>query len=477
MSLLITDAGILTLRRFYGRPTPASRGAHGQAAPYTEQPIPLQVHPRMVDFRTFRGIRYSPAAGPPADLICPPFDVISPEQERALKARSHHNMVNLELTEVPGEAPPARYAAAASAFHAWQASGILARDAAPAYYLLRQRFASGGREWERVGILGALGLEPPGTGVLVHEDTAPGAKEDRLALMRAAHANFSPLMMLYRDPGGRIAEVRDRALQGEPAVDFKADDGQHYTLWPITDADGAGAIRGALASQSVYIADGHHRYETALAFERQREDPPEGASHYVMTCLIDFDDPGLLIRPYYRVVHGLDAAQLGQLRALLERHFAATPADTHGTSAAALDLGLDLAVAHAARAQVALGVIEPGAQPMLLTPTSSEVPTPDEGATPAEQARAVEAFVLQELLFEPVMGDRVPDHVAYVHDGQHALEMVERGDGQIAFFIKGVPPRTFEAIVGAGIRLPRKSTYFDPKLPSGLVINPLDGDL
>ena len=427
----------------------------------------------MVDFRPFRAVRYAAAAGPPADLICPPFDVISPEEERALLARNPHNMVSLELTEVPGEAPAARYAGAAAAFRQWQESGILGRDATPAYYLLRQRFASGGREYERAGIFGALGLEQPGTGVLVHEDTAPGVKEDRLALMRAAHANFSPLMMLYRDPSGRIAEVRREAAAAEPAADFEAGDGQRYTLWPLTDADGVDAIGAALAAQPVYIADGHHRYETALAYERQLGAPPSGASHYVLTCLIDFDDPGLLIQPYYRVVHGLDGAQLDELRALLRRYFVAAPATIRGTTAAALDT----TVAEAARGRVALIVAESGKQPMLLTPTSADVPAPDARAGAAEQARATEAFVLQEMLFQPVMGERVAEHVAYVHDGAQALDMVARGEGQIAFFIKGVPAQTFEAIVGAGIRLPRKSTFFHPKLPSGLVINRLDGDL
>ena len=426
----------------------------------------------MVDFRPFRAVRYTAAAGPPADLMCPPFDVISPEEEQALLARNPHNMVNLELTEVSGEAPAARYAGAAAAFREWQASGILARDATPAYYLLRQRFSSGGREYERSGIFGALGLEQPGTGVLVHEDTAPGVKEDRFALMRAAHANFSPLMMLYRDPSGRIAEVRRGAVEGEPAVDFDAD-GQRYTLWPVTDADGVDAIGTALATQPVYIADGHHRYETALAYERELGAPPSGASHFVLTCLIDFDDPGLLIQPYYRVVHGLDDARLGELRGLLERYFSAAPATTRGTSAAALDA----TVAEAARGQVAMVAVDGGNRPALLKPTSADVPAAEADAGAAEQARAVEAVILQEMLFRPVMGDRVAEHVAYVHDGQQALDMVAGGEGQIAFFIKGVPARAFEAIVGAGIRLPRKSTFFHPKLPSGLLINPLDGDL
>ncbi len=427
----------------------------------------------MVDFRPFRAVRYAPAAGPPGDLICPPFDVISPEEARALQARSPHNMVKLELTEVPGEAPAARYADAAAAFRAWQASGVLQRDAAPAYYLLHQRFVTGGRAWERAGIFGALGLEQPGTGVLVHEDTAPGVKEDRFALMRAAHANFSPLMMLYRDPSGRIAEVRRRAAEATPAVDFEAGGGEAYTLWPITDEDGVDAIAEALRSQPVYIADGHHRYETALAYERDLGGPPSAASRFVLTCLIDFDDPGLLIQPYYRVVHGLDDARLGELRALLERYFSATPATVRGTTAAALDA----TVAEAARGQVALVVVDGSKPPALLKPTSADVPAPDARADAAEQARAVEAVILQEMLFRPVMGERVAEHVAYVHDGRQALDMVASGEGQIAFFIKGVPAEAFEAIVGAGIRLPRKSTFFHPKLPSGLVINPLEGDL
>ena len=170
----------------------------------------------VVDFRPFRAVRYTAAAGPLAELICPPFDVISPEQERALISRSPYNMVNLELTEVSGVGPAERYARAADAYERWQASGILARDAAPAYYVLRQRFPHGAGTRERFGLLGALRLEELGTGVLAHEDTAPGVKEDRLALMRAAQANFSPLMMLFRDPGGRIAEVRQQAAAGEP---------------------------------------------------------------------------------------------------------------------------------------------------------------------------------------------------------------------------------------------------------------------
>ena len=309
--------------------------------------------------------------------------------------------------------------------------------------------------------------------MLAHEDTAPGVKEDRLALMRAARANFSPLMMLFRDQGGRIAEVRQHALAGEPMADFTSDDGQSYAMWPITDAGAAQAIGQALGPRPVYIADGHHRYETALAYEHELGGARDGAHHYVMTSLIDFDDPGLLIRPYYRVVHGLDAEGMGKLRGLLDRHFVSEPANVPGQAASSFDL----AVAQVGQGRVALGVAERDKPLVVLTPAGDAAGPPAGDVPPAEQARSVEAFVLQEMLFRPVMGDAVAEHVAYVHDGQEALDMIGRGDGQMAFFIKGVPAGVFEAVVGAGIRLPRKSTYFHPKLPSGLVISPLDGVL
>ena len=417
----------------------------------------------MVDFRPFNGVRYAAAAGSLADLVCPPYDVISPEEERALLARSPHNMVRLELAEIEGPPPADRYAAAAASFAAMRAGEILREDATPSYYLLRQRFTAGGVAYVRHGLLGALRLEELGTGVLPHEDTAAGPKEDRLALMEATNANFSPLMMLYRDASGQVAAVTRRVAASAPDSDFVVD-GQGYTLWPITDPADVAAIKIALSSTRAFIADGHHRYETAVGFGKSHG----GSTDTVLTCMIEFDDPGLLIGPYYRVVHGLSKPKLAALRNLLSTLFSAIAAPQSSPHE------LDHAVATVARRQVALGVVEQGSGPVLLTPNDDVVPEPDPHATPADQARAVEANVLQELLFKPIIGNEFPDFVAYVHDPVEAMDMVASGDGQIAFFIKGVPADVFEVVVGAGIRLPRKSTYFHPKLPSGLVIKSLE---
>ncbi|MEX2598308.1 MAG: DUF1015 domain-containing protein [Dehalococcoidia bacterium] len=423
----------------------------------------------MVDFRPFRGVRYdTTVAGNMADLVCPPYDVISSTQEQALLSQNPNNMVLLELAELSGPAPADRYAKAAAAYQNLQASGVLRRDEQPSYYLLRQRFNVGAQTHERFGIFGALRIEELGKGVLPHEDTAAGPKQDRLALMEATQANFSPTMMLYRDPEGRVRQVRDQAVTKPPEVEFSVD-GEHYTCWAISDPDSTKVIQEALSSQPAYIADGHHRYETSIVYRDKKGGQDDAASRFVLTCMLDFEDPGLLILPYYRVLHGLNGEQLEKLHALLAEYF--TSASVGIASAAELDQ----AVAKAGVNQVVLGVVEQGKEPYLLTPASDSIPRFAPNDPPERQMRTVEAWVLQELLFRPVVGDAFPEHVAYVHDGQHAMDMVAKGEGQVAFFIKGVPADAFESVVGAGIRLPRKSTYFYPKLPSGLVINPLEG--
>ena len=419
----------------------------------------------MVDFRPFRAVRYSEAAGPLDDLVCPPYDVISPAAERALLDRSPHNMVRMELAELDGPPPPDRYDNAAAALRSMLSDGVLEREAAPAYYLLRQRFTVGGAERERHCLFGALRLEELGADVLPHENTAAGPKEDRLALMRAARANFSPLLMLYRDVTGSISRTLAEAAAAPPAAEFAAG-AERYALWLLQDPSAVDAVSAALADEKLYVADGHHRYETALAY---RSEAADGAD-FVLTGIVAFDDPGLLIGPYYRVVHGASSAQMAKLDQLLAFYFVSRPSGTPAGEPGPLDA----VVATLGQGQTVLGVVRQGQPPHLLTPANDIIPEPDPEAPPETQVRSVEAFVLQEMLFRPAFGDAFPDHVEYVHDGAEAMAMVERGEGQVAFFVKGLPADVFRAVVGAGIRLPRKSTYFYPKLPSGVVINLLD---
>lgn len=428
----------------------------------------------MVDFRPFRGLRYDASvAGPMDALVCPPYDVISPAQEEALRVRSPHNMVRLELAEVQGEPSPARYHGAASVLRNWLAAGVLRRDTAPAYYLLRQAFTHDGAARERFAFLGALRLEPLGEHVMPHEHTAPGPKQDRLALMHACQANFSPLMLLYRDRAGAIAAVRHRTIARAPEAAF-AVDGESFTLWRLTDAAGLATVHDALMAGHAYIADGHHRYETSLTYRDAV--PPEqgGAAGFVMAGFIDLADPGLVIMPYHRVVHGLSPMAFSALRDRIQQVFFTQPVAVSLSSPAPLEALVAQQGAHGP----ALGLVGPhGEGPYLLTPGAATLVDRYAREAPAAAVREVEAWLLQEVLLRPVLGDGFADHVTYTHDGAAALAQVRAGEGQLAFFLKGVPPAVFETVVGKGVRLPRKSTYFYPKLPSGLVINPLVGDV
>ena len=226
----------------------------------------------------------------------------------------------------------------------------------------------------------------------------------------------------------------------------------------------------ALASKPVFIADGHHRYETALGYSREHAGP---AAQFVMAALVAFDDPGLAILPYDRVVHGLDAAQLGRVREQVASLFSAQPVSLAGSGSGPLQ---DLVAQEGARG-VAFGMAgAAGDGPYLLTlidPHALDKFLPS-GMEPS--VREVEAWVLQEAVLRPALGDGFASHVTAMHDGDAALEAVTSGEAQLAFFLKGVPADLFEQVVSAGARLPRKSTYFWPKLPSGLVINSLTGE-
>ena len=223
-----------------------------------------------------------------------------------------------------------------------------------------------------------------------------------------------------------------------------------------------------MAANRAYIADGHHRYETALTYAAAHADP---AAQFMLVAMIEFDDPGLAIMPYHRVLRGLDDAALERVRERLRALFSSQTIGVSTDRSAPLE---ELA-AQAGAEGLAFVAVERGAPPRLLMPAGLAAlrsPAPAGTSVPVWD---VEAWALQEAVLRPALGDRYAEHVAAVHDGDAALGMVASGEGQLALLIKGVPTGLFETVVGAGVRLPRKSTYFWPKLPSGLVVRPLEG--
>ena len=287
----------------------------------------------MVDVRPFRGWRYDlDVVGDPATALCPPYDMITPEAQASLRQSNPYNVVHLEAGESLDWDNPAQdqYSDAASLFREWTSQGVLRRDAEPSYYLSRQVFLHEGREWTRLGLTACVGLEPYDEGqVLPHEYTEAPAVRDRVTLMKACSANISPIMGLYRDADDALGPVFQKVMSAPP--DLHADDGRELRakLWHISDPALSGANTRFFQDKPVFLADGHHRYHAALQFQQEQlvagEIGPGHAGNFVMMTLIAFEDPGLLVLPYHRMLGGLSPDQFSEVQRRLGEIFQAAP--------------------------------------------------------------------------------------------------------------------------------------------------------
>lgn len=431
----------------------------------------------MADVRPFRGLHYSSSvAARLTDVLCPPYDIITPAGQQALQRRSPYNAVHVEL---PQGDDHKRYARAAEVLNQWRQEGILVRDPRPSYYLQRHRFAHRGRALERWGLTACVRLEEfDRQVVLPHEETRAAPKADRLRLMKACRANLSPIMSLYRDPQRRIRDVLEQVAQTPPGAVATYDGNQELALWVVDTPELNGAVQAALQGAPLFIADGHHRYETALAYRDQARQRAgrwgEGdAFNYMMMTLIDFEDPGLLVLPYHRTLGGLDPATVTAVRNRLqeifeERPFTPRPANPEELEQAVVQQGTG----------ARLGLLGPnGEGPSLLTLRRGKALDAFLSASGGGTLRNSEGWVLHQAVLDPILGGAAGDHLTFVHDPQEAWDSVVQGQQQMAFFLRPFPMDLFQAVVSTGQRLPSKSTYFHPKLPTGLVFNPLAGEV
>ena len=421
----------------------------------------------------FRGWRYNPdRVGDMASVLCPPYDMITAETQEALKRRNQYNVVHLEAGEGLdwNSSVKEQYAEAAGLFDRWRQEGVLRQDPEPCYYLMRHSFLMGGKKMVRVGLIGSVGLEDYQTRqVLPHEYTQAPAIRDRVWLMESLSANISPIMSIYRDADGVLDRLNKQVMTGAPEFDAQDDSGGATALWRISDPGVQSQINEFFDTRPVYLADGHHRYEAARQYQLDRHAENAGANaanlahNYVMMTLISFDDPGLIVLGYHRTLNGVPEEKLANIKARLDELFDSEPVS--GDAAALVEqvtrLGADR--------RLLASVDDRGAR--LLTLKDSAVET-SWGALAAS-----EAWVLEEQVLRPELGDATLDHLAFVHDHEEAIGQAKSGELQMAFLLKPFPLDAFESIVGGGQRLPRKSTFFFPKLPTGLVINRLEGEL
>jgi len=432
--------------------------------------------------RPFRALRYATDAIPDiAAVVAPPYDVIGPEEHARLLARHPANVVRLDLPSAePGDEPDERYRRAARTLAAWRSDGTLHKDPRSAVYVYEQTYRVPDTDVERTqrGFFGRLRLEAfgPDAGVLRHERTLEGPREDRYRLLRATGVNTSPVVALYDDPSGTSSAVLATLAAGEPVADVRDDDGVRHRLW-VVEADGpfadrVAALTEAAGSGPVTIADGHHRYETALRYRDERrmsrsceEDP---AFDYLLALLLESTAEPLTILPTHRVVRGLGDEGVEMLRAGLADLF-----EMRTASRSELLGEFEGALGGGGAGRFGFWTREGGsilaARRAAFATDASTVPPP---------VASLDAWLLGQALERAAGLDAAAveggDRIGYTKSAAEALGLVDaRTDGaDAAFLLDPTPVEAVEAVARSGAVMPQKSTYFYPKALTGLVINP-----
>ena len=421
----------------------------------------------MAEIRPFRGVRYNPALSDLQAVICPPYDIITPQQRQQLRERSEHNFVRLEAAqEMPHDTErDNKFTRARATLDEWLKRGVLKADEPPALYLHDHHFSYGGREYRRRSLITTVRLEEWDKMVVrPHEGTLAEPKSERLNLMRATGAGISPIMALYHDPKETIGAALAAQTDTVPIMDFTDDGGERHRLWAITAAPALERICQGLKDEPLYIADGHHRYESALTYRRDRlaQSPsagPDAAFNFVLMTLIDFNDPGLLVLPPHRLVRGLPAEVLDGLVSRLESFFDIEwwPLD-EGTWPR-----VDKLLEEGERFQDRLVVFGLEPERVLVLRLKDEVMAqPLKPHFHSGQYQHLLVSVVDHVILEKLLD------LGSSHEDAR-LNKVRSGEYQLVFLLTPVATTVIKDVADSGDRMPRKSTYFHPKLPSGLV--------
>lgn len=456
----------------------------------------------------FRGVRYDP--GRIADLgqvVAPPYDVISPNYQDELYRRNPYNVVRLILNkETPDDGrDDNRYTRAANFYHAWLEGGVLVRARVPHFYLLQEEFdfptfqavdlsashlkmgGSRSRRKVRRGFLGLIRLEEfPAGVVLPHERTQTKPKADRLALMEACRANFSPIFSLYSDEEGGMVPIYDRIFSspGGPVFDITGDDGVRHALWMVRDEEILRQVTEIMRPKKIFIADGHHRYETALAYrEKQRARFPKGTGrepyHFTMMYFTAMEDEGVSILATHRVITGLEGFQVSSFLEKLRANFSIESFSFDAGNEKTVRERFLLELSWRCEKLHAFGMLlRENNQYFLLTLKNNRAM--DEAVPELSPAlKVLDVNVLHLLIFQELLkiGPQelaAQKNILYFQDPQEAIGEVQSGRGLMTFLLNPTKVYQVRDVAIAGETMPAKSTFFYPKLLSGVVINPLD---
>ena len=435
----------------------------------------------MADVCSFCGAHYNQSLiNDLSSVICPPYDIVTPQMQSELYRQSEYNFVRLEFArELPQDtATDNKYTRSAATLAQWLKRGILEVDETPAIYLHDHYFTFQGKEFRRRGITARVRLEEWDKGVVrPHEGTLTEPKGDRLSLLWALQANTSPILALFEDRGQRISTLLSAREEGKPVISCVAG-GEKHDIWAITETEVITQLQSSLTDQPVYIADGHHRYESALAYQRERRACSAGFSgdegfNFVMMTLVDFADTGLVVLPPHRLVRGVPKATLDDLMTGLKALF-----EIEELPLTAPDVWqkVDDWLAETDRVRLVLfGLVKEHLLLLGLRDFASA-----SRMMPyfySELYKRLDVSIVDHVILEELLGlsrDREAASLAYSYDRLDAVNRVLDQEYQLAFLLRPVRAEVIKAVADVGDRMPRKSTYFYPKPPSGLLFRQVE---
>lgn len=432
----------------------------------------------MPDVRAFRGVRYDVAqVGALSDVVAPPYDVIGAELQDKLYQASPYNSIRMELNKAePGDAPDeSPYTRAARFLKDWQRDGVLRTEDQPAFYVYEQTYQVEGKTHVRKGFFARVRLEPFGSGkIFPHEQTLAGPKADRLALYQATGFNLSPIFGLYPDPTNEVLRKVEEGIKDKTPMVAEDHLGVVNKLWLCTDPEVITAVNGLMGPKPTFIADGHHRYETGLRFRNEKEAAgeltgPDDPANFCLMMLVSMSDPGLLILPTHRLVKGFPGLTAAELANRLAPEF---ELEVVGEGDAGLEAAA-LATESAAEQDVlAFGTVADGKWTVarLRSDATMDRLAADHGA----DWRSLGVSILQVLVLDHLLAPLATDRsTRYVHLASEVKDDVDAKGCDLACLVPPASMDHVEAIASALETMPPKSTYFYPKLLTGLVFNPI----
>lgn len=425
----------------------------------------------MAEIKAFKGLRYTEKAGDIANLCCPPYDIISGEEREALIRKNQYNLIRLELPVLGGSEDLAPYHEAANTLRAWLKDEILKTDEKEAIYIYEMEFSAYGKSHKVKGFVSLVKLEPFSKGVILpHEETLSKAKADRFNLMKTTGCNFSQIYSLYMDEDNSAFSLIDKASQGQPHSSFTDGDNVTHRMWIVTDSEFIAALTEKFADKKLYIADGHHRYETALNFKNYVEGNLDeiGSSEYVPMMLVNMENDGLVVFPTHRIVRDLQSFDYNEVCEKCREYFDITPYLNREKG----EEGLAKAYAEGKKAFV---LFTGDNNYTLLTLKNLDVMNTllPEGCAALKQ---LDVTVLHTLILERIFGIDKENmakqiNLTYTRSMQEAIEAVDQKRANCCFLLNPTRVEEIKDVAAAGDKMPQKSTYFYPKLTTGLVMN------